>query len=424
MTLLRSNVEFSKRVFLDRLTTDAQPLQHSDIDQGPGDEYEYAGCFDPYNFGVSADCSGLCGIVLGAAIDGPEDMTWGRVFSTETFPGPLGGFRQVSRQDMLNGDYPLKVVIHHGGGGPYSHMACWIDGWDMESNGDSGVCTVPGDITGLASSYWNDFWVFDGPIAEDTAWRQPMSYPRGLDYAGGRISGAALKAAGVSFVCRYLNDGGSGLPGKQLLPGEFADLVDNGIEVVFNFETDATFMLEDSGAADAQWALDYVRSLPGVPADYRPVVYFSADWDESPDQQGVVDAYLSGAGSVLGGPDYVGIYGAYYVCQRALDAGVCKYMWQTEAWSGGNIDSRVSIMQRNNAGYQWVGGVECDINEAHADDFGQFGVDVDFILDQLEGPIGSDGERHGWPQINNRSVVDALAEIGEKLGLAGYGAAR
>lgn len=372
MTLLRSNIEFAKRVFLDRLTTDAQPLlQPANIDQGPGDEYDYAGVFDPYNFGIGADCSGLSGIVLGAAINGPS-MSWSRLFSTETFPGPLPGFRQTTQADLINGNYPLKVCIMHGGGGPNSHMACQIDGWDMESNGDYGVCTMPPEITGIASDYWNDWWVYDGPITEDTPWRQPMGYPQGLDYAGGRISGASLKAAGITFVCRYLSDGGSGLPGKQLLPDEFADLTANGIAVVFNWETTSDFMLGgySAGVADAQQALAYVRSLPGAPQN--PVIYFSCDFDEAPSQDAPVEQYLQGASTVLGGMDHVGIYGSYYICTRAQEAVGVKYIWQTEAWSGGAITSAVNIMQRNGLGYRTIDGVECDIDEAHTDDYGQF----------------------------------------------------
>ena len=371
VTLLRSNIEFAKRVFLDRLTTDAQPLlQPTQIDQGPGDEYEYAGTFDPFNFGIGADCSGLCGIVLGAAINGAAAMTWGRLFSTETFPGPLPGFRQTTQADLINGSYPLKVCIMHGGGGPDSHMACQIDGWDMESNGDHGVCTMPGDITGTASSYWNDWWVYDAPITEDTTRRQPMSYPRGLDYAGGRPSGADLAAAGISFVCRYVTDGGSGLPNKILTAAEFADLQANNIAVVFNWEQAADNMLGGAaqGTTDAQAALANIRSLPGAPS--QPVVYFSCDFDSTPDQQTPINAYLQAAAQVLGGSQFVGIYGGFWPLSRALDAGVCKYGWQTEAWSGGNVDSRINIMQRNGLGYQTVDGVQCDINEAHTDDIG------------------------------------------------------
>jgi hypothetical protein len=318
----RSNVELAKRIFLDRLTTDAQPLlQPERIDEGPGDEYEYAGTLDPYNFGVGGDCSGTNGIFIGAALLGAQHMSWGRLFSTETFPGPFAGrFRQVSKGEFLSSAAPIKVMIMHGGGGPNSHMACIIDGWHMESNGDHGIVGgtnlhAPG-VNSLDSDIWNDWWISTETIEEDTTWRQPMGYPKGVDYAGGRINASALKAAGISFVCRYLNDGGSQLPGKQLLPSEFVNLTSNGIPVVFNYETTADFMLEghDSGRTRAQDALDYILSLPGVPSNWRPVVYFSADFDEAPNQDAAIFAFCDGAAEILGaeanGRRRVGLYGA------------------------------------------------------------------------------------------------------------------
>jgi hypothetical protein len=36
-------------------------------------------------------------------------------------------------------------------------------------------------------------------------------------------------------------------------------------------------------------------------------------------------------------------------------------------------------------------------------------------LDQLAGPVGSDAQRHGWPQLGGRSVTDAVAHIKETL---------
>lgn len=428
--LKRSNVEFSKRVVLDRLTTDQQPLQnHGNIDQGPGDDYVYGGVGDAGNFGIGFDCSGLDGVALAIAIFGPGYFpnNYKRLFSTETFPGPLPGFRQTNRQDCEGGAYPLKVFIHHGGGGPNSHMACSIDGVWVESNGSHGISMYPPDITGL--DYWNDWWVWDAPIVEDTTWRQPMSYPKGFDYAGGRPSGAAIKAAGGSFVCRYLTDGGPGLPGKQLQAGELADLVASGVAVVFNYETTANFMLggADAGKQCAAQALAYIHSIGGP---VHPVVYFSADWDESPDQQDAVNAFLAAAGAVLGGPTFVGIYGAYYVCKRALDAGVCAYMWQTEAWSGGNIDARVNIMQRNGIGYATVGGVQCDIDEAHTEDFGQYTgqvatapppptttqptpTDATVLLQQVWDQVC-----RTWPELgkradgkSDRTLVDGIAHL-------------
>lgn len=47
----------------------------------------------------------------------------------------------------------------------------------------------------------------------------------------------------------------------------------------------------------------------------------------------------------------------------------------------------------------------------------------DLILDQLAGPVQPDGTR-SWPQLGDRSVVDALAAIGENLGIEGMKAPR
>jgi hypothetical protein len=451
--LNRTNVEFAKRVFLDRLTVDAQPLlQPANIDQGPGDDYDYGGVWDPYDFGVGGDCSGVDGIVIGAAINGPANMSWGRQFSTETFPGPFSGFQQVDQATCLSSNSPIKVFIMHGGGGPNSHMMCIIDGWQMESNGTYGTCTAGAGGTSPTDSIWNDWWIYNGGINEDIGYRQAMSYPRGLDYAGGIIPGAVLNGAGFNFVCRYLTDGGPNLPGKQLQASEFADLQGNGIAIVFNWETTANFMLTDQGAADAQQALNYIKSIGG-PAN--PFIYFSADWDATEADQNAINSFLASAGSVLGGASGVGIYGDYYVCKRALDAGVATNAWQTEAWSssqdGVHIDSRVSIVQRNELGYTTLGNIQCDLNEAHTPDIGAYlaasipgtpvptpngpiippppivpypnsDVLVQLIAEQLMGPWDSNqGKFTGWPQNgkdsngNNLTLNDVCVEILNEL---------
>lgn len=211
-----------------------------------------------------------------------------------------------------------------------------------------------------------------------------MGYPQGLDYAGGTIPGAQLAAAGITFVCRYINDGGSGLPKKLLTADEFVDLCQNGIQVYFNYETTADFMLTDNGAADAQQGLSYVESLLAAAqaagfdtSDYDPVIYFSADFDEPPADDAVIEAFLDSAKSVLGvrrsdGKSCAGIYGAYWILMRANTSGHVDFLWQTQAWSGGNIDSAISIMQRNDLGYTTIGGVQCDVDEQHNPDSGQF----------------------------------------------------
>jgi hypothetical protein len=444
MTFLRSNVEFSKRVFLDRLNANDAP---SDV--GPGDDYVYAGVYDPFNFGIGADCSGSAGIFIGAAVKGPA-MSWSRQFSTETFRtapddqhGPFGARRvrdRAAQRDAVGAGAPISICLHHGGGGPESHMNVWIDGWLMESNGTHGTCTKAGQAISQDDGYWNDFWVIDGPITEDTPFRQGWGYTNGADYAGSHIPGAAIKAAGKVFVCRYITDGGGNLPNKRITQGEAADLIANGVAIVSNWESYTNRMREgyQAGHADALAAQAWHRSIGG-PDD--AVIYFSCDYDEPEGDQPGVNDYLRACCDVLGGKNRVGIYGAYWVCKRALDAGMAGFMWQTEAWSGPNIDARVNIMQRNNMGYQTIAGTQCDIDEAHTDYFGQWGVatpttpipgppatpegppvnDFDamttdqrvYDIDvQLRGPGGK-----GWDQLgkdaagNDRTLVDATGYV-------------
>jgi hypothetical protein len=250
----------------------------------------------------------------------------------------------------------------------------------------------------------------------------------GLDYAGGRPSGWAIKTAGYDFVVRYLSSGGPSLPGKLLTPVEADDLRANDVEIVSNWETIADRMLGGYGAGvvDATAALAQVLACGGR-AD-RPI-YFSADWDADVDEQPLIDAYLRGAASVIG-PENVGIYGGYWPVMRALDNGVARWAWQTGAWSGGNREPRAHLYQR--IGYAYVDGVQCDVNEALKSDYGQWSAageltpeketavsdtsNIGDIREQLCGKGSRDtGQYDGWEQLGqnedgrNRTVVDAVA---------------
>lgn len=254
---------------------------------------------------------------------------------------------------------------------------------------------------------------------------------RGIDYAGGRPSGAGIRAAGFDFACRYLSDGGSSLPGKLLLPWEADDLRANGVEIVSNWETTADRALAgwDAGVYDAQRALDVVLSRGG--RRDRPI-YFSVDFDATEAQQGPINDYLHGAGTII--PGFVGVYGGYWVVKRALDSGAATWAWQTIAWSGGNVDPRINIMQHNEWGYAYVEGVEGDYDVSLTDDYGQWswqypqppqGVFVtpeekaafdQLVADvkEIRAQLGGDG---GWPELGqnaagqNLSLVDAVAAI-------------
>ncbi|MGW4090837.1 glycoside hydrolase domain-containing protein [Nocardia sp. NPDC004750] len=242
----------------------------------------------------------------------------------------------------------------------------------------------------------------------------------GLDYAAGRPGGAAIRAAGYDFVVRYLSDGGPSLPGKLLTPSEANDLRAHGISLVSNWETTAARMLDGYGAGivDARAALAQVLRCGGR-VD-RPI-YFSADFDATQQDQLRVNAYLDGAATVLGRAN-VGIYGGYWTVSRTLDAGYATWAWQTDAWSGTNVETRRAIHQTRRQ--VTVGGVRCDVNEAETIDFGQWDFvereepdvtpEQEAVLRdiqiQLRGP-----DLSGWPQLGadadgrNRTLVDGLA---------------
>lgn len=258
---------------------------------------------------------------------------------------------------------------------------------------------------------------------------------QGLDYAGGRPTGAALKAAGYQFVVRYLSDGGPSLPGKLLLPSEADDLRANGVDIVSNWETTADRMLAgyDAGAYDAQLALKQVLACGG--RRDRPI-YFSADFDAAPQQQSPIDDYLRGAASVLGTAN-VGIYGGFWPISRALTNGTATWAWQTVAWSGSNRDDRINLMQRNDLGYAYIDGVPCDINEAHTVDYGQWsyqGEDVTVPTPASSNPTAvpkpadePTQESQEWDQLlirwemlGGHTIVEALAVIGQTLGIPGF----
>ncbi|MGV9412575.1 DUF1906 domain-containing protein [Nocardia sp. NPDC003693] len=241
----------------------------------------------------------------------------------------------------------------------------------------------------------------------------------GLDYAAGRPGASAIRAAGFDFVVRYLSSGGASLPGKLLTPAEAEDLRAHGVSIVSNWETTAARMLDGYGAGvtDARTALAQVLRCGG--RTDRPI-YFSADFDATPQQQGQINAYLEGAATVLGSTN-VGIYGGYWPVTRALDAGVADWAWQTVAWSGSNREPRAQLLQTGEQVY--VNGVQCDVNETDRIDFGQWDFEQeeqdltpeqDQILRDIQTQLRGPGLA-GWPQLgddaqgNHRTLVDALA---------------
>lgn len=193
----------------------------------------------------------------------------------------------------------------------------------------------------------------------------------GVDYTSSSADLSKLKAAGVKFVCRYLAPNTTSYLWKLLKPGEAKDILAAGLGLVTVWETSANRALSGSaaGVSDAQQAQAWLKQC-NAPAD--AVVYFAVDFDAQPSQFATINAYLAGAASVLG-KDRVGIYGGLHPVKAALDAGVCKWAWQTYAWSAGQWDARAQLRQYSNG--HTLGGVQCDYDHSMALNYGQWGYE-------------------------------------------------
>jgi hypothetical protein len=187
----------------------------------------------------------------------------------------------------------------------------------------------------------------------------------GIDYAWGTPNVAGFKAAGVSFVCRYISTPGNS---KNISAGEARTLSNGGIDIVLVFETTAGRATagKSAGAADARSARSQAAGV-GMPSD-RPL-YFAVDFDTAGNPS-KVDAYFDGVASVLG-KDKSGPYGSYEVVKHLLDRGF-KYGWQTYAWSRGQWDSRAQLQQYSND--HTLAGVSCDYDRGVRPDFGQWRI--------------------------------------------------
>jgi hypothetical protein len=197
---------------------------------------------------------------------------------------------------------------------------------------------------------------------------------RVIDYAWSRPTVAALKAAGVVAVCRYLAYPGPSTEGKRLTASEAAGLNAGGIAVVSNWEQSGTWAEYSGGfGTGASHATEAARQHAqcGGPAS-RPI-YFSVDFDATSSQLPTVAEYYRGVASVIG-LNRTGAYGGYRTIRYLADHGAIRWAWQTYAWSGGLWDPRAHLRQTRTDVV--IAGVACDLDESMTADFGQWGTGV------------------------------------------------
>ncbi|CPX29421.1 Bacteriophage protein [Mycobacteroides abscessus] len=189
MAVLRTNVEFAKRIFQDRV----------------GNDYVYGGNWNPFNLKVGTDCSGLVIDVCDAVRNGTE-MAWTRHgMSTESWrpievgqTGTIFNTICVASPNDFPADAAVKIAIHHGpGGGANSHMWCEVEGIRMESNGSDGCVTGNRARSVYDTSYANDWHYLPGPITGQV----------GADPAGVLARATGLSAPRAAEILPAVSDG-------------------------------------------------------------------------------------------------------------------------------------------------------------------------------------------------------------------------
>ena len=185
------------------------------------------------------------------------------------------------------------------------------------------------------------------------------------DYAGGRPSASALKAAGFGGVLRYVGlGGGASLPGKRITAAEYKDHIANGVQVLLVCEGSTTDAWGgySAGVTNAQAALADARSL-GVP-DSVPI-FAAADAHATPAQVAAAVDYARGFRAVLG-LARTGFYGFQETVTAVRTASAASWFWRCGSQPTAAEKTWTHLWQRNTAPTtRIVSGVICDINEQY-----------------------------------------------------------
>ncbi|MCV7313780.1 DUF1906 domain-containing protein [Mycobacterium paraffinicum] len=212
-----------------------------------------------------------------------------------------------------------------------------------------------------------------------------------IDFAERRIAPDEIKSAGYGGVVNYVSESrpGANFEAKPITR-EYADsLRAAGLQIVSNFQygkpgwpdpSDCTRGY-DGGVADAQTA-SRLHAAAGGPASAP--IFFSIDDDID---VGVWNSFgvqwFRGINSVLG-VGRTGIYGHAGACGWAIRDGVIgnsttpghRWAWQTKSWSHGQREPAAvlyqSVVNSPSNPSPLLGGINVDIDEVLAPDFGQW----------------------------------------------------
>jgi Domain of unknown function (DUF1906) len=215
-----------------------------------------------------------------------------------------------------------------------------------------------------------------------------------IDFAVKRIPPDEIKSAGYSGVVNYVSESrpGANFEAKPITR-EYADaLRAAGLQIVSNYQygkpggsapSDFT-RGHDGGVADAQTALQ-LHGAAGGP-NSAPIFFSVDDNIDLNTWNSLAVDWFRGINSVLG-VGRTGIYGHSNACAWAIRDGVIgnstsaghRWAWQTKSWSNGEREPMAVLYQEvvnspSNPG-PLLGGINVDVDEVLAVDYGQWDFD-------------------------------------------------
>ena len=222
-----------------------------------------------------------------------------------------------------------------------------------------------------------------------------------LDYTA-RIAPSALRAAGVSGVCRYVAPQVASTTWKRIGVIEYRELVAAGIDVTLNWEYDSRDWLggAERGASHGRQAAAAARTL-GYPTG--AVIIGSADFDMARAQWLVAgEAYArSFAAAVRAGGYRPGVYGPWDVLTWVRDEGIMDAFWQagmSAAWSGGRNARPWPGAHLRQRGHRTIAGQDCDWNDVLIPSWGARTVEGDDMADSWTQPLTQGTEGYAGQQ--------------------------
>ncbi len=177
----------------------------------------------------------------------------------------------------------------------------------------------------------------------------------------------ALKKDGYETACRYLGAKTLRLP-NGLTPIEVCALHKEGLSIVSIFELNPTHIGYFTYAQGLRDARNAVKEAVWLRQPLHTAIYFTVDFDAQEQDFLAIFRYFEGVRKNLGSYR-LGVYGGIHTVQKLFDSAIRPdFLWQTIAWSNGQLFDRADVYQ--NEVNLMVAGLGIDADETRVANFG------------------------------------------------------